>query len=96
MEPTCPDGMRKELSAWLRERAGSGAQWAADALLLQPCDLFPLIKGRNVWVAGDSMSQVPPLPFPPSDPLPIAATCFPSACPLLAIGGGRTPAMWQL
>ena len=32
---------------------------------MTPCDLFPLLKGRTVWLLGDSIMQVsgPPYSF---------------------------------
>lgn len=42
----------------LKEQAYSGAGWAKDALSLQPCEIWEQVKGRTIWFAGDSISQV--------------------------------------
>ena len=42
-------------------RAKVGAVGAKDLLELTPCDLFPYIRGRTLWLVGDSMMQVGPL-----------------------------------
>ena len=42
----------------LKDYARNGADWAKDALSLRPCELWQEIKGRTVWFAGDSVSQV--------------------------------------
>jgi len=44
--------------AWLADLAMQGAEWARKILDLKPCDLWPQIRGRTVWVVGDSISQV--------------------------------------
>ncbi len=47
-------------------RAKVGAVGAKDLLELTPCDLFPYIRGRTLWLVGDSMMQVVPsdrIPF---------------------------------
>lgn len=57
-EPTCPRELVKDLTAWLREHAKNGAQWAVDALVLQPCDIWQSMRGRTTWVIGDSVTEV--------------------------------------
>ena len=57
-EPTCPKDLVSNLTAWLREMSSQGAQWARDALILQPCDLWKVMRGRTIWVVGDSMTEV--------------------------------------
>ena len=49
---------RKKLISWLAGFARNGAQWAEDILTLKPCDLWPQVRGKTVWIAGDSVSQV--------------------------------------
>ena len=44
--------------AWLADQARNGAEWAKDSLALKPCDLWPQLRGRTVWMVGDSISQV--------------------------------------
>ena len=41
-------------------RASEGADGARDLLALTPCDLFPYMRGRTLWLVGDSMMQVGP------------------------------------
>lgn len=42
----------------LKDYARNGAQWAKDALTLRPCEMWQEIKGRTIWFAGDSVTQV--------------------------------------
>ena len=39
-------------------RAEAGMVFAKQMLLYTPCDLFPWIKGRTLWLVGDSIQQV--------------------------------------
>lgn len=32
--------------------------WARDLLLVRPCEVFPYLEGRTLWIIGDSMSKV--------------------------------------
>lgn len=50
--------------AWLADLAMQGVDWARQILDLKPCDLWPQIRGRTVWVVGDSISQVGCLIYP--------------------------------
>ena len=56
--PTCKMEDRKKLVSWLSDFARKGAQWAEDILTFKPCDLWPQIRGKTVWIIGDSVSQV--------------------------------------
>ncbi len=56
--PACKMEDRRKLVSWLGEYANNGAQWARDILTLKPCDLWPQIRGKTVWIVGDSVSQV--------------------------------------
>ena len=38
-------------------RAEEGMLAAKQMLLFTPCDLFPWIKGRTLWLVGDSIQQ---------------------------------------
>ena len=58
MSPACPEETRAGLLKLLKDYAGNGANWAADALTLQPCQMWEAIRGRTVWFVGDSISQV--------------------------------------
>ena len=42
----------------LKDYATNGAEWASDALSIQPCELWEEIKGHTVWLVGDSVTQV--------------------------------------
>lgn len=42
---------------YLVNRAEAGAPGYEAMLTMTPCDLWPLIQGRTLWVAGDSISQ---------------------------------------
>ena len=41
-------------------RASEGADGARELLALTPCDLWPYMRGRTLWLVGDSMMQVGP------------------------------------
>ena len=34
---------------------------ARELLELTPCDLYPFIRGRTLWLIGDSIQQVQPV-----------------------------------
>ena len=38
-------------------RAEEGAEGAREVLQLTPCDLWPYLRGRTLWLVGDSMMQ---------------------------------------
>jgi hypothetical protein len=38
-------------------RAEEGAEGARELLALTPCDLWPYLAGRTLWLVGDSMMQ---------------------------------------
>lgn len=58
--PVCrPDSQAELLDFWLG-RADRGAPGVRDMLTSTPCDLWPFIQGRTVWVVGDSLAQVSP------------------------------------
>lgn len=56
--PVCAMEDRRRIVSWLAGLATSGADWAKDILTFKPCDLWPLIRERTIWVIGDSISQV--------------------------------------
>ena len=58
VDPACPYEDRQRMVAWLADLAMQGAGWARSILDFKPCDLWPQIRGRTVWLAGDSISQV--------------------------------------
>ena len=53
--------MQEDLQQRLRSAASGGHTWARDILLARPCQIFPYLEGRTLWIIGDSMSKV--LPF---------------------------------
>lgn len=44
--------------ALLRRRAERGATGMQELMQLTPCDIFPYLRGRTIWLVGDSMMQV--------------------------------------
>ena len=42
----------------LQDYSRNGGWWAREALTQQPCELWETIRGRTLWFAGDSLSQV--------------------------------------
>ncbi len=54
----CPHDDQDRLLQHFLDRAQSGSQWAANMLQLTPCDLWPFIQGRTIWLMGDSIMQV--------------------------------------
>lgn len=66
--PVCPDWLQEQLLTWMIESAERGRPGFKEMLTMTPCDLFSLIRGRTLWLMGDSMMQVPgqPLYFRPS------------------------------
>jgi hypothetical protein len=40
------------------DRAANGSALATNLLQLTPCDLWPFIRGRTLWLLGDSLTQV--------------------------------------
>ena len=54
----CPDWLQEQLLSWMIESAERGRPGFRDMLTMTPCDLFSLIRGRTLWLMGDSMMQV--------------------------------------
>ena len=54
----CPHEDQERLLQHFLDRADNGSAWAANMLRMTPCDLWPFIKGRTLWVMGDSITQV--------------------------------------
>ena len=59
--PVCPDWLQEQLLSWMIESAERGRPGFRDMLTMTPCDLFSLIRGRTLWLMGDSMMQVRPM-----------------------------------
>ena len=59
--PVCPEWLQEQLLSWLIEGAEAGRPGFKEMLTLTPCDIFPLLRGRTLWLMGDSMMQVCPL-----------------------------------
>ncbi|EIE18670.1 hypothetical protein COCSUDRAFT_45154 [Coccomyxa subellipsoidea C-169] len=55
--PRCPPHDQQLLFDTLLDRAKVGAPGSRELLELTPCDLFPYIRGRTLWLVGDSMMQ---------------------------------------
>lgn len=68
--PVCPEWLQEQLLSWLIDGAEQGRPGFKEMLTLTPCDIFPLLRGRTLWLMGDSMMQVrrrllvPPLGYP--------------------------------
>ncbi len=54
----CPDYLKMELLTGWISRADQGAPGVKEMLTLTPCDLFPFIRGRTLWILGDSQALV--------------------------------------
>ena len=54
----CPEWLQEQLLSWLIEGAEAGRPGFREMLTLTPCDIFPLLRGRTLWLMGDSMMQV--------------------------------------
>ncbi len=54
----CPDWLQEQLLSWMIESAERGRPGFKEMLTLTPCDLFSLVRGRTMWLMGDSMMQV--------------------------------------
>ena len=59
--PVCPDWLQEQLLSWMIESAERGRPGFREMLTMTPCDLFSLVRGRTMWLMGDSMMQVPAL-----------------------------------
>ncbi len=55
--PICPAAEQATLLAHFAGRAGAGDAWAANMLRMTPCDLWPFLRGRTLWLLGDSITQ---------------------------------------
>ncbi|CAL5221674.1 g3905 [Coccomyxa viridis] len=55
--PVCPDWLQEQLLSWMIESAERGRPGFKEMLTLTPCDLFSLVRGRTMWLMGDSMMQ---------------------------------------
>lgn len=61
--PQCPYEVQQDLQTRLTKAASEGHDWAREILLVRPCQIFPFLEGRTMWIIGDSMSKVA-LPLP--------------------------------
>ncbi|CAL8468940.1 g8481 [Coccomyxa elongata] len=55
--PVCPEWLQEQLLTWMIESAERGRPGFKEMLTMTPCDLFPLLRGRTLWLMGDSMMQ---------------------------------------
>jgi hypothetical protein len=56
--PVCPDWQQEQLLAFMIDSAERGRPGFKEMLMMTPCDIFPLLRGRTLWLMGDSMMQV--------------------------------------
>lgn len=56
--PVCPEWLQEQLLTWMIESAERGRPGFKEMLTMTPCHLFPLLRGRTLWLMGDSMMQV--------------------------------------
>lgn len=56
--PICPKYEQERLAQYFVEQAYAGSQNAQGLLELTPCDFWPLIQGRSLWLFGDSITMV--------------------------------------
>ena len=54
----CPHEDQDRLLQHFLDRAANGSRWASNMLQLTPCDVWPFIRGRTIWLMGDSITQV--------------------------------------
>lgn len=55
--PVCAEWEQKKVMKQLVERATAGSPGMQEMLTLTPCDLWPWLRGRTLWLVGDSMMQ---------------------------------------
>ena len=54
----CSPAQLNRLYEYFLGTASNGSQWAEGMLRLTPCDLWPHIIGRTLWLLGDSTTEV--------------------------------------
>ena len=57
----CPGWLKWQLASDWVERAKQGSPGMKDQLMMTPCDFFPFVRGRTLWLIGDSLTLVPSL-----------------------------------
>ena len=55
--PICPKYEQELLAQYFVKQALAGSQNAQGLLELTPCDFWPLIQGRSLWLFGDSITM---------------------------------------
>jgi hypothetical protein len=55
--PVCPKKDQQHFWRYLVSQAEVGAPGYEAMLTMTPCDIWPYLRGRTVWIAGDSISQ---------------------------------------
>ncbi|KAK9865937.1 hypothetical protein WJX84_007496, partial [Apatococcus fuscideae] len=55
--PMCPKYEQEVLAQYFVKQAMAGSQNAQGLLELTPCDFWPLIQGRSLWLIGDSITM---------------------------------------
>ena len=54
----CPAGLCRIVKHVALRRAERGGAGMRELMELTPCDVFPYLRGRTIWLVGDSMMQV--------------------------------------
>ena len=55
--PVCAEWEQKKVIKHMVDRAKAHAPGMEEMLTLTPCDLWPWLRGRTLWLVGDSMMQ---------------------------------------
>lgn len=56
--PACRPREQAKLLQYFLNETRKGSAFAEGMMTLTPCDLWPFIRGRTLWLAGDSITQV--------------------------------------
>ena len=82
LPPICPSIDQDWLLKYFVEETEKGSYYAKGLLELTPCDLWPYIRGKTVWLIGDSIMQVSRLPKTTNTRPPARAALMKFNCPL--------------
>ena len=55
--PVCAEWEQKKVIKQLVDKGTAGSPGMQEMLTLTPCDLWPWLRGRTLWLVGDSMMQ---------------------------------------
>lgn len=56
--PACRPREQAKLLDYFLNQTSRGSEFAHGMMTLTPCDLWPFLRGRTLWLAGDSITQV--------------------------------------